>query len=144
LPVGASIVIGLLAGARSNRWPFVVVLGAVVTGHLIALATADQVAAVAVGTAPPPTFGTGGPPDLPPNPVSGLFGTGLGATLLTDELPILVIVSMASLWWGARMRLAFYLGHLAGALNNADRSALVDLASNEAERRAREEAGDTA
>ena len=140
LPVGASVVIGLLAGARSDRWPFVVVLSAVVAGHLLALATADQVVALAVGAAPPPTLGPGGPPDLPPNPVSGLFGTGLGATLLTDELPILVIVSLASLWWGARMRLAFYLGHLAGALNDADRSALVDLASHDAERRARAEA----
>lgn len=140
LPVGAAIAVGLLAGARSDRWPFVVVLAAVVTGHLLAHATADQVAAFAVGLAPPPAIGPGGPPYLPPNPVTGLFGTGLGATLLTDELPILMIVSLASLWWGARMRLGFYLGHLAGALKESDRSALVDLGSQDAGRRARAEA----
>lgn len=155
LPVAAALAIGLIAGARVPRWPLMVAGLAIVLGHVAAVATSDRVVAFAVGSEPPPGFSAsppdatptasppaGGPPisgpppgaldpgcscGPPPDPRPGLFGAGLVGTLLADELPILVLVGMGALWWGTRMRFAFYLGHLAADLPDADRAALASL-----------------
>ncbi|MCY7418215.1 MAG: hypothetical protein LH650_06915, partial [Chloroflexi bacterium] len=147
LPVAAAVAIGMLAGARSDRWPVFVAIAAILIGHLVSVVTSDRVVAFATasdGTAPLCQPQPGSPPgavemdpcaEVPPDPRSSLFGTGIGASLLSDELPILVLTGMAALWWGSRMRYAFYLGHVAGSLDAADRVALLAMATEERRRR---------
>jgi hypothetical protein len=155
LPVAAAVAIGMLAGARSDRWPVFVAIAAIVIGHLVSVATSDRVVTFATGADPSVTVcatpPAGSPPgavesgpciELPPDPRTSLFGSGFGASLLSDELPILVLTGMAALWWGSRMRYAFYLGHVAGSLDAADRVALLQMATDERRRRS-DMAGDT-
>jgi len=147
LPVAAAVAIGILAGARSDRWPVFVAIAAIVIGHLLSVATSDRVVAFATASdgaallcqpqpvSPPGTVDIDPCAEVPPDPRSSLFGTGIGASLLSDELPILVLAGMAALWWGSWMRYAFYLGHVAGSLDAADRAALLEIATEERRRR---------
>lgn len=168
LPVAAAIGVGVLAGARADRWPIMVVALAIVGGHLLADFTRPGVVNVvrsgepglvlcpptdAPADATPPADGAPAvPPPVggadedvgpvadpcagaPPDPVPALLGTGFLGELLAGGLPLLALAGMASLWWGARMRLAFYFGRVARSLTEADRTALVEMASAEANRR---------
>ncbi len=155
LPVAAAFGVGILSGARSNRWPFLVASLAIVSGHLVGITTSDTVVSIATdrGTAgvvcqpgvpgsgaSAPLYGSSevdGAPctDAPPDPIDALFGPGLAGQLLADELPILVLSGMVAMWWGSRTRSAFYLGHVAGMLDDADRAALMALAEDEGRRR---------
>lgn len=138
LAPAAALVVGVVAAQRSNRWPLLVTLAAVVAGWLLEGVTHGIVIGFATGTGGPPT----GPPgfELPPSPVDVYFGGGLLGYLFTSQLPLLIGAAMLGHWYGTRTRLQAYLGGLLREVRPEDREAIVAIAYDAA--RARDEAQD--
>jgi len=130
LPPAAALLVGVVAGQRSDRYPFVVALAAVGGGWLLSSLTLNLIVASAVGgppAMPPDALPPGG--ELPPNPVDFyLGGSGVLGFLLADRLPLLTVAAMAGLWYGTRTRLQAYVGRLLREVSVDDRTAMVELA----------------
>jgi len=140
VPPVVALLVGAVVGQRANRYPMLVVLGAVLAGFLLAEWTSDAVIALATNTAGPPDVPPGlapvGPPGsptgAPPDPRPFYLGDNLIAFLLDSRLPLLTFAAMLGFWYGTRTRLQAYLGGLLRAVSAADRQAIVDLAYDEA------------
>jgi hypothetical protein len=125
LASAAALVVGVVVAQRSDRWPLLVTLAAVVVGWLLEGVTHGLVIGFATGTDGPPM----GPPgvDLPPNPVDVYFGGGLLGYLVTSQLPLLIGAAMLGHWYGTRTRLQAYLGGLLREVSPEDRETIVDM-----------------
>jgi hypothetical protein len=135
LAPATALLVGVVVAQRSDRWPLLVTLAAVVGGWLLEGVLHGLVIGFATGSDGPP----GGvlPPgiDLPPDPVAVYFGGGLLGYLVTSQLPLLVASAMLGHWYGTRTRLQAYLGGLLREVAPGDREAIVDI-TYEAARRA--------
>jgi hypothetical protein len=138
LAPATALVVGVLVAQRSDRWPLIVTLAAVLAGWLLEGVTHGIVIGFATGTDGPPI----GPPgvELPPDPVNVYFGGGLLGYLVTSQLPLLIGAAMLGHWYGTRTRLQAYLGGLLREVRPEDRDTIVDMAYEAA--RTRNVAGD--
>jgi hypothetical protein len=138
LAPATALVVGVVVAQRSDRWPLIVTLAAVLAGWLLEGVTHGIVIGFATGTDGPPI----GPPgvELPPDPVNVYFGGGLLGYLVTSQLPLLIGAAMLGHWYGTRTRLQAYLGGLLREVRPEDRDTIVDMAYEAA--RTRNVAGD--
>jgi len=139
LPPAVGFAVGLFAGARSDRHGMLVALGAAVLGYLLGSAVAGLVMDIITGGPPPgaPGLATGlptSPPGAPPDPRPILLGEGLGAFLLDNRLPLLIMSALLGVWRGQQGRLSGYLAHLLAAMPPSARGAVVELAYEEGRR----------
>lgn len=125
LAPAAALLVGVVVAQRSDRWPLLVTLAAVLVGWLLEGVTHGLVIGFATGTDGPPI----GPPgvDLPPNPVDVYFGGGLLGYLVSSQLPLLIGAAMLGHWYGTRTRLQAYLGGLLREVSPEDRETIVDM-----------------
>lgn len=138
LAPATALVVGVVVAQRSDRWPLIVTLAAVLAGWLLEGVTHGIVIGFATGTGAPPTLPPG--VELPPNPVDVYFGGGLLGYLVSSQLPLLIGAAMLGHWYGTRTRLQAYLGGLLREVRVEDRDTIVDMAYDAA--RARNVAGD--
>lgn len=133
LAPATALVVGVVVAQRSDRWPLLVTLAAVVAGWLLEGVTHGIVIGFATGTDGPPV----GPPgvELPPSPVDVYFGGGLLGYLVTSQLPLLIGAAMLGHWYGTRTRLQAYLGGLLREVRPEDRDTIVDMAYDAARAR---------
>ena len=133
LAPATALVVGVVVAQRSDRWPLIVTLMAVVAGWLLEGITHGIVIGFATGTDGPPI----GPPgvDLPPSPADVYFDGGLLGYLVTSQLPLLIGTAMLGHWYGTRTRLQAYLGGLLREVRPEDRDTIVDMAYDAARAR---------
>ncbi|MEO8625692.1 MAG: hypothetical protein ABI452_03240 [Candidatus Limnocylindrales bacterium] len=133
LAPAAALLVGVVVAQRSDRWPLVVTLFAVVIGWLLEGLTHGLVIGFATGTDGPPLA----PPglELPPDPGQVYFGGGLLGYLVSSQLPLLVGAAMLGHWYGTRTRLQAYLGGLLRNVKPDDREAIVAIAYDAAQAR---------
>ncbi|MDQ3492366.1 MAG: hypothetical protein M3452_03795 [Chloroflexota bacterium] len=145
LPPAVGFAVGLYAGARSDRHATLVALAAVVLGYVVATAAtgpfidlvsgASATAPPGVPPGPPGAPGASGAPlDAPPDPRPILLGDGVGAFLLDNRLPLLVISSLLGVWRGQQSRLSGYVSFLLAMMPPSSRAAVVELAYEEGQR----------
>ncbi len=111
------------------------VLGTAATGPLIDLVMGAP-ALAPPGVPPGPSGPSGVPaaPSAPPDPRPMLLGDGLGAFLLDNRLPLLIMSSLLGVWRGQQGRLSGYVAFLLAAMPPSTRSAVVELAYEEGQR----------
>ena len=129
--------VGVVVAQRSDRWPLVVTLLAVVAGWLLEGVSHGLVIGFATGTGGPPTLPPG--VELPPTPGDVYFGGGLLGYLVTSQLPLLIGAAMLGHWYGTRTRLQAYLGGLLREVAPQDRDAFVEIAYDAARTRRAED-----
>ncbi|CAN5731662.1 hypothetical protein BH24CHL8_BH24CHL8_10650 [soil metagenome] len=132
LPPAVGFAVGLYAGARSDRHGTLVALVAVVLGYgagTVATGPLIDLVTGASATAPPTV-----PPGAPPDPRPILLGDGVGAFLLDNRLPLLVISSLLGVWRGQQSRLSGYVSFLLAMMPPSSRVAVVELAYEEGQR----------
>ncbi len=141
LPPAVGFAVGLYAGARSDRHATLVALAAVVLGYVVGTAVTGPFIDLVTGasaTAPPGVPGApgapGAPPGAPPDPRPILLGDGVGAFLLDNRLPLLVISSLLGVWRGQQSRLSGYVSFLLAMMPPSSRAAVVELAYEEGQR----------
>ncbi|MBA3851687.1 MAG: hypothetical protein H0X59_04895 [Chloroflexi bacterium] len=144
LPPAIGFTVGLYAGARSDRHGTLVALAAVVVGYVLGTAATGPLIDLVMGApalAPPgvppgPSGPSGVPaaPSAPPDPRPMLLGDGLGAFLLDNRLPLLIMSSLLGVWRGQQGRLSGYVAFLLAAMPPSTRSAVVELAYEEGQR----------
>lgn len=134
--------VGVFAGARSDRHGALVALAAVVLGYLLGTAATGPLIDLLAGappSAPPgvpaaPPGMPAVPPGMPPDPRPILLGEGLGAFLLDNGLPLLIMASLLGVWRGQQARLSGYVAHLLAVMPPSARTAVVELAYEESQR----------
>lgn len=130
--------LGVFAGARSDRHGALVALAAVVLGYLLGTAATGPLIDLLAGAPPsaPPGVPAAPPgmPAVPPDPRPILLGEGLGAFLLDNGLPLLIMASLLGVWRGQQARLSGYVAHLLAVMPPSARTAVVELAYEESQR----------
>ncbi|HUP83678.1 MAG TPA: hypothetical protein VM284_05770 [Candidatus Limnocylindria bacterium] len=133
LAPATALVVGVVVAQRSDRWPLLVTLLAVVAGWLLEGITHGLVIGFATGTDGPPMAPPG--VEMPPSPIDVYFGGGLLGYLVTSQLPLLIGAAMLGHWYGTRTRLQAYLGGLLREVRVEDRDTIVDMAYDAARSR---------
>lgn len=133
LAPATALVVGVVVAQRSDRWPLLVTLAAVVVGWLLEGITHGIVIGFATGTDGPPIAPPG--MEMPPDPAQVYFGGGLLGYLVTSQLPLLIGAAMLGHWYGTRTRLQAYLGGLLREVAPQDRDAFVEIAYDAARAR---------